>query len=129
MKAIIIATVAALSTLSIQLHADEAAWNKLINNAVQNGHRAVVSAGYEYRTLTRATSDDETKPRTMNYFSTVGGKDSQGVYQIGNESLVSETWTIDAQGNWNIDQYIFVTTSETEAYQYAHNVVTEKQDG
>jgi hypothetical protein len=99
-----------------------------MNQIVQKGTSMQID-GYEWRTLSSVVPADSSQLHRANYISTIGAKDSTGVYGIEELSDVSENWQIDSNGHWNIDQWIFEISDEGELTQVSHNTLIETLDG
>ena len=64
-----------------------------------------------------------------NYINEWGYTDSHGQFQAGEVTLVSEQWTIPADGNWHIDQWLFRMDMDGAVGARAHITLVETKDG
>ena len=64
-----------------------------------------------------------------NYINEWGYTDSHGVFQPGEVTLVSEYWSIPADGNWHIDQWLFRLNVDGSISSRAHITLVETRDG
>ncbi|HXT00109.1 MAG TPA: hypothetical protein VN915_05505 [Elusimicrobiota bacterium] len=63
------------------------------------------------------------------YVNEWGFTDSRGEFQPGEVTLVSEQWTIPADGNWHVDQWLFRLGMDGSVGARAHITLVETQDG
>ncbi|MDE2292713.1 MAG: hypothetical protein KGL53_11585, partial [Elusimicrobia bacterium] len=63
------------------------------------------------------------------YVNEWGWEDSHGVFQPAEVTLVSEVWTIPADGNWHIDQWVFRLDMDAAIQARAHITLVETRDG
>lgn len=64
-----------------------------------------------------------------NYINEWGYTDSHGNFEAGEVTLVSEQWTIPADGNWHIDQWLFRMGMDGAVSARAHITLVETKDG
>ena len=64
-----------------------------------------------------------------NYINEWGYTDSHGTFQAGEVTLVSEYWSIPADGNWHIDQWLFRLGMDGSVGARAHITLVETRGG
>ena len=108
---------------------DAQKWSALVAAAAASTDSMDTDYG-QFRSLTRITPLSTDKPHQADYFSAVGYPDSEsGRFSVMYLSAVSETWAIDANGNWDVDQWIYQLTTEGELASVAHYHLVEQPDG
>lgn len=95
------------SSAAVPTHIDAQKWNELLNQVQLNGLSSSYPNGV-YLSVSNIVPNDPTKNHQADYLSTVGFVDENGNYIPHHAEAVSETWTLDTEGNWNVDQWIFV---------------------
>lgn len=107
-------------------------WDHLVEQIISNGKNENTSFG-EFRTLTRSSTEDLSSPHLIRYLSVIGGSSAedsqkQSTFTIGHVELVWENWLIDADQNWNVDQWLFKVSAEgipTKTWHYHLVIVPE----
>lgn len=77
--------------------------------------------------LARIVPNDTGKPRSADYF-TAEVVVANGQVIPRRFDVVSENWTINADGNWEIEQYIFLITTSANLEKVTHQRVIETPD-
>lgn len=106
---------------------DSGKWTILLNRTVAQGQGMQTQYG-DFKTLTRIAPNNEQAAHTADYFSLVGGTDTDGVFHAGHVEVVSENWQIDQNGNWDIHQWQYVVSMNGDVTQYAQVHLVEKQN-
>ena len=71
-----------------------------------------------------------TTDHIADYVSAWGFKDSEGVFQPGYASFVSEDWKLSATDkNWHFDQWVFEVNLYGEVAQFRHSMLVENDYG
>ncbi|MBI3549401.1 MAG: hypothetical protein HY078_10210 [Elusimicrobia bacterium] len=65
-------------------------------------------------------SAPETESRTANYINLWGGRDEDGEFIPVYSTMNSEVWTLDAVGNWTIDQWLFTKRLDGSTSEVFH---------
>lgn len=107
---------------------DAAKWQQITAETLAKGSLMQTPYNY-YKTLSYLNPADLSKAHTADYFSAVGNFDNQQKFVVDHFEIVSETWTIDAQKNWNIDQWIFVVSVDGSLTNGDHNFIVEDAGG
>lgn len=108
---------------------DATKWNTLVQNVSAKGTRADLVDGVTFKTFSVINPRDTARPHTAEYFSTVGSVDSEGQFAATSVSAVSENWSIDQEGNWVIDQWLWNTTLNGDLLSLNHSVLRETATG
>lgn len=95
------------SSAAVPTNIDSQKWNELLNQVQLNGLSSSYPNGV-YLSVSSIVPNDPSKDHQADYLSTVGSVDENGNYIPHHVEAVSETWKLDAEGNWNVDQWIFV---------------------
>ena len=103
-------------------------WAELTYKAITQGARYEAYAGV-YRTLSLNKPLGDSGAYEADHFSAVGGEDAAGKFRAGHYETVSEQWNIDANGNWDIDQWLFKTDLEGRLTWVAHFHLIEMPNG
>lgn len=106
---------------------DPESFGKLIERAINEGTPVEID-NWELRSLARIVPGDTSLPHSADYFSTIGGHDSEGNYQAYFISMVSEYWFIDEDGNWDIKQRIWRVDVSGDLTQLSHSRIIETPD-
>lgn len=108
---------------------DAQKWQALVDQAAKSPDVMDSQMG-QFRILTRMTPNDPTQVHQADYFSVIGYPTTDGSsFSVMSVSAVSETWDIDADGNWDVDQWIYRLSAEGELTGISHNRLVETQDG
>jgi hypothetical protein len=108
---------------------DAQKWGALVAQAAKSTDAMDTESG-QFRTLTKITPLDAGQPHQADYFSAVGYPDTEsGNFSVMYLSAVSETWAIDANSNWDVDQWIYQLSTSGELTSLSHNHLVEEQDG
>lgn len=102
-------------------------FDELVQTAITKGIEMPTEAG-TYRTLERITPNDRAIAHRAEYFSVVGWN-IDGEFRADHLEIVSENWKIDADGNWDIEQWGFVVLLNGKTIRFMHNRLVERQDG
>ena len=118
-----------ISTLAANLPADfdAAGWKNLVDKVVNQGNILQTQAG-EIRFLESVVPADTSKPHQGEYLTARGAKDQDGQYQVSSVTAISESWTIDADGNWNIAQQMLIASPSGELVSVVRELLVETQD-
>lgn len=118
-----------LTLLSPAYGAEEnLALNQLIQKTVSEGSFYEANDfGYAAYSLGNIVPNDETKPRSAEYF-TVIGVFSRDRFVPTSLSTVTEEWTISAEGYWVIDQWIQQASLQGELESVRHAKIVETWD-
>lgn len=109
-----------------QAQVDSTTWNSLLNKITSEG-RVIDSYYGVYMSL--SNHEQVQDGYLADYISTVGGYDNQGQYQYSHVELVSEDWSTNADGNWDINQWIFVIEKDQSMRRAAHIHLVEDPTG
>lgn len=114
---------------AIPKNIDTQKWNALVEKIKTEGSSTDTQFGL-YKTLSQKVAlPAPSRGHHVDYFSTVGFDDSEGVYQAVQLEGVSETWRIDENGHWDIDQWQFVVEVDGQLRLSRHIHFVEKLDG
>jgi hypothetical protein len=123
------------AVFSINAHAalppgfDLAKYQALIETAGQKGELLHGGGdGMDYKVLSRFAPTDTTKPHQADYFSAVGGVDSQGKWGTAEVSMESEDWRKDEKGNWQIEQWMWTAYTDGTLVSVNHALLSETPD-
>lgn len=108
---------------------DKAKWDRLVANAATHGEEMIVDRGVEYRSLSKIVPADLENTHSANYFSTVGYTNEKNEYVPGYVSVVSENWVLNAQNNWEIDQWLYLISLDGNLRGIWHNFLIETKVG
>lgn len=89
----------------------DARWDQLTAKVTTEGARLDTQFGM-YVSLSSVVPLDDKGSHQADYISGVGGVDEDDVFHAGRFELVSETWIKDANGNWDVDQWLFRVSVE-----------------
>ncbi|MNJ96773.1 hypothetical protein D3C87_145060 [compost metagenome] len=104
-------------------------WEALLGEMIFKGDRTETQNGY-YMTLTHQVAlPAPAEGHHVEYISTVGYYDHTGIYQPMRVEAVSETWRIDRNGNWDIDQWLFVISIAGDVVRGQHVHLVETRTG
>ena len=84
---------------------------------------------YDFHTLSRLTPANPKKSHHAEYFSAVGITDTEGRFSAFQVSVVSEHWVKKANGNWDVDQWIWNSALDGELQQVYHFRLQEDAGG
>lgn len=101
-------------------HLDLDKWEALGRKAGELGVDQDTPFGV-FRSLTRRSPNDLTKSHLAEHFSAVGGVSLDGTFGAGRYELVWENWTRKEDGNWFLDQWLFLLSPEGEIRMGLHN--------
>ena len=118
---------AALTT-AIPAGFDIQAWLNWLDTVVKTGEPTEMPNGI-YLTKSHIEPSDKEHSHQADYFSTVGGFQPNGTFFIDHIETVSEAWTISADGQRDVDQWLFMTTREGDLSRTLHMHVVETADG
>lgn len=94
-------------------------WNKFLDIVEHTGK--ILEAQYgDYLFIESIDPEDKSKSHYANYFSLVGGLDSNGKFHFNRIEVVSENWQLKEDGNWHIDQYLFRLSPDQEIMSSMH---------
>ena len=109
--------------------ADQAAWQKLVSQAVSSKITQQDSSGNEFHSLQRLTNTDPAVTRTANYFSAVGHTEADGSFTSNHIDIVSENWQVGTDGVRHIDQWGYSLSLDGQVTFVMHQVFSESADG
>lgn len=114
-------TMTASATLAQTVPADldAAKWEQLISKARAEGEMLDGGEMGILMVLTRKTPLEGAKGHQADYFSTVGRIINDKYVPIW-VSVVSETWRVNADGHWDIDQWIYYVDLYGALYDTKH---------
>ncbi len=118
--------VTARAEIPVKLSAD-ANFEKLVQLSVEKGQRLETEGGTYLVLSFISFIKDENGISRHEYFSSVGGYDETGSFQVGHVEVVAESWSLDASQNSIIDQWIFISSSSGAITDAKHFIVTESQ--
>jgi hypothetical protein len=72
---------------------------------------------------------DRNQPRLVDYVTAMGMEFPNGSFRASNMSLVKEDWRVNAEGNWEIEQWIRVFGMSGNLYQLQHALIIETRSG
>jgi len=107
---------------------NEQKWNELVEQVQLNGRSSAYPNGV-YLSVGHVSPSDETQDHQADYLSTVGFFDDQSNYHVDHLEAVSETWTLDAEKNWHIDQWIFVLSASGDITKTMRREIVRTQTG
>ena len=107
---------------------DTQAWLNWLGTVVKTGEPTEMPNGI-YLTKSHIEPSDTEHSHQADYFSTVGGFQPNGAFVIDHVETVSEAWTITADGQRDIDQWLFMATKEGDLSRTLHMHVVETADG
>jgi hypothetical protein len=84
---------------------------------------------YDFHVLKRVTPANPNNTHHAEYFSAVGITDTEGKFSAFQVSVVSEHWVKKANGNWDIDQWIWNAALDGEMQLVYHFRLQETADG
>ncbi len=106
--------------------ADSAQWTKLSQKIVAKEN---FNDGYNLFFISRIVPEDKTKPHQADYL-VVRYLDTatDGSIAPSQVESVSEKWTIDAKGNWDVDQWQHVADKNGKLLRVTHMHLVEQMD-
>ncbi|MGZ3662375.1 MAG: hypothetical protein ACXVB9_16400 [Bdellovibrionota bacterium] len=107
---------------------DPARYQALIKIAGEKGEPGQAD-NYEYRSLSHISPADVTAPHQAEYFSAMGGVDSQGHFGAFEVSAVSEDWRKRANGDWEIEQWMWSAMTDGTLLRVYHMLLIELPGG
>ncbi|WP_413612439.1 hypothetical protein [Bdellovibrio sp. HCB-110] len=116
------------SSAAVPTNIDAQKWNELLNQVQLNGLSSSYPNGV-YLSVSNIVPNDPTKDHQADYLSTVGFVDDNGNYNPRHVEAVSETWTLDAEGNWHVDQWIFLIGIEASIQKAYHREIVKTPSG
>ncbi len=119
---------AAALTTAIPAGFDTQAWMTWLETVVKTGEPTEMPNGI-YLTKSHIEPSDTDHSHQADYFSTVGGFQPNGTFVVDHIETVSETWTISADGQRDVDQWLFMATREGDLSRTLHMHVVETADG
>lgn len=109
--------------------ATTSSWDDLKARMVSEGASTETQYGI-YMTLTdRVDLPAPVKGHHVDYISAVGQYDLTGTFVTYRIESVSETWKIDQNGNWDIEQWLFMTNPAGEVLRSNHIHLVESPTG
>ena len=103
---------------------DTTAWSKWLDTVVKTGVPSEMPNGI-YLTKSRVEPTDTTQSHQSDYFSAVGTFAADGTFTTGHLEVVSETWVIAEDGQRDVDQWLFVVSTEGDLTRTLHMHVVE----
>lgn len=107
---------------------DASGWDRLVSAAIQSGESQTIDGYAEFRFLSRIEPNDMTQPRVAQYF-TVMGASAGDEFNIGGIWIIREDWSINADGDWEVDQWIYTSKREGALISEAHNWMKQSPNG
>lgn len=102
-------------------------FDELVQHAVAHGTITDTQVG-SYYTLQDLQPNDRSVAHQAEYFSVVG-QELSGTFKPHHLEVVSENWRIDANGNWDVEQWGFVVSLSGVVTRFIHNHLVEQRDG
>ncbi len=81
-------------------------WDALVRKSYTEGS-VLEDGNTTFFFLGEITPNDISKPRTAQYFTTIGHYENDSPLVVDEVQAISEKWTIDSEKNWNVDQWFF----------------------
>lgn len=122
-----------LTSLSLDHHqipmqiSEDKNWNLLINTIAKNGKILSVD-NLNYLYLENIVKSPNSENHTANYISIVGYMDTDGNYKASHLEVVSESWVLENDGRWYINQWLHKISGKNEIMWSAHVNLIEDQD-
>ncbi|MFN7727890.1 MAG: hypothetical protein ACK5P7_01905 [Bdellovibrio sp.] len=110
------------------LFATDSNWNLLVAKIIELGSVTQYENG-ELRSLQILTPPDLDQSRRAEYISTIGFVGPDNVYHAQAVSAVEEDWRLLANGDWEIEQWIFYLRTNGEFYRVLHQTLQRTQAG
>jgi hypothetical protein len=107
---------------------DLARYQKLVAVAGEKGE-PLQAPDFEYRVLTHLDPADPAQPHKADYFSAVGGKDSNGHFGAIQVSMESEDWRKRESGDWEIEEWNWTAWTDGTLVSVYHTLVVETPEG
>jgi hypothetical protein len=103
-------------------------WNLLVTKIIEAGSITQYENG-ELRSLQFVTPPDLDQARRAEYISTIGFVGPDNLYYAQSASAVDEDWRVLANGNWEIEQWIYYLKTDGEFYRVLHQTLQRTRDG
>ncbi len=113
-------TAIGLSSFSFAQTVNKSNWNKLTDVVAHTGIVMQTSMGGDYMYVQDIEPADITISHVANYFSRVGVSNPNGEFLYSRIEVVSEIWQLSADGNWNINQWLFTLSPEGKVTRSMH---------
>lgn len=126
MRSIFLASIVTLWTLTAAAIApgiDAQKWDVLTKKTLAEGEILQNAYGLTVH-LARVVPPDTTKARSANYFTGVVN-DNNGTLIPRRFDVISEDWSINAEGNWLIEQFILSLSPQGDLQSGIHQIVIE----
>lgn len=107
---------------------DQAAFQTLLDRTIQTGRHQHLDS-FDWRVLERTTPADTSIDHQIDYYSAVGGLDHLGKFGVFEVQVHTEIWTKNAEGNWDIEQWQWVSSNQGELRDVDHWLVAETPSG
>jgi len=104
-------------------------WTKLLNYTMDKGEVMQPDNGPTLVSIARITPPDKSVPHVAEYFSVAFQQDNNGQLQPVGTSEVSEDWQIDKDGNWQVTQWIFLSTIAGIPMKAMKGTIVETMNG
>ena len=102
-------------------------WAQLEARAVASGKRIDTDNG-TYLVMSHIVPGDISKSHVADYFSVVGSYAGPRQFLTDHVEMVSENWQL-KNGNFDIDQWQYVITTDGQLFESAHNYLVETPSG
>jgi hypothetical protein len=107
---------------------DAVKWKALQDQVAKVGVRSDTPHG-TYVTVMEIIPNAPTEAHHADYFSVVGGVNSNGTFIAGHAEDVSENWQINSAGDWDVDQWLFVVNLMGDVTLSLHYHLMENKAG
>jgi hypothetical protein len=122
-------SISSIFAANLPPHFDAQKWQTLLQQAATQGEEVETPDGYLLHYLTQMTPPDTTRTHQSDYFSVVGAYTGANQFTVLDVSVVSETWTLNSDGNWEIEQWIHEVHPNGDLYRVDHSSMVESPDG
>lgn len=119
------ATITASAAIPSQL--DTQKWQELVEQVQLNGLFIPTQNGV-YLSVSHVVPNEPYPTYSADYLSTVGYYDTNDNYIVNHLEGVSEIVTIDKDGNWNYDQWIYVAELDANLIKSLHRLIVKRPD-
>lgn len=107
---------------------DQTKWDTLVKKSYTEG--SVLENGPStFYFLGEITPNDISKPRTAQYFTTIGHYETDSPFTVDEVQAISEKWTLDSERNWNVDQWFFKLDSYGNLLSVYRSNLVESSSG
>lgn len=102
-------------------------WQDLITQVVTEGKLLENELG-NFIYLETITPNDKNADHIASYLTAMGGFNADKSFTVSHTQAVWENWQTNADGNWEVDQWMFKISNEGEITESFHYILVEKKN-